>query len=113
MAGMTTTLTKFAQNGDSITYTCPGHTASDPRLVLQKRRVPTGNKVMAESTVTVLYGTQDIAGANIAQRVGFSANAAYPITGVAADVTAALATFRDIVNSDEFAAMVTSQNPLK
>lgn len=113
MAAMTTALTKFAQNGDSITYTFTGHTASDPRLVLQSRRVPQGNKVMAENTVTVIYGTQDSGGANISQRVGFVAKWYYPITGQSADVTAAYATFKDIVNSDEFSSAVLSQNPLK
>lgn len=113
MAALATTLTHFASNGDNITYTYTGHTVSDPRLVLQKRRVPAGNKVMAETTVTVLSGTQDASNANIAQRVTFSATVAYPITGTYADVTAALAIFRDVVACDEFTTLVASQNPLK
>lgn len=113
MAALATTLVHFASQGDNITYTYTGHTVGDPRLVLQKRRVPTGNRVMAETTVTVVSGTQDSTGANIPNRVSFSANIAYPVTGVYADVTAALAIFRDVVASDEFTAMVASQNPIK
>jgi hypothetical protein len=113
MAAMSTALTHFASQGDSITYTFTGHTAADPRLVLQKRRVPSGNRVMAENELTVVYGTQDSAGANIPQRISFSVRTAFPITGVAADMAAALVVLRDIVASDEFTNHYLSQNPIK
>jgi hypothetical protein len=43
-------------------------------------------------------------------RVTFSATVRRPIGGDAADVTAQLAVFRDIIAGDEFGAMVTTQN---
>lgn len=113
MAAMSTALTHFASQGDSITYTYTGHTVSDPRIVLQKRRVPSGNKVVQETEITVLSGTQDSTGANIPQRVTFSAKVVYPSTGVYADVTAALAVFRDLVACDEFTTLCATQNPIK
>lgn len=113
MAAMTTALTEFADNGNSRTYTYTGHSVSDPKLVLQKRRVPSGNQTVAEVEVSVLSGTEDAAGDQLSQRVMFSAKVRYPIAGIAADVTAALAIFRDVVAGDEFANSVTTQEWLK
>lgn len=109
MAAMTTALTEFADNGNSRTYTFGGHTASEPELVLQKRRVPAGNSQVAEDTITVLEATKDSEGAVLPQKVSFSVTIRRPINGLAADVTSALATFRDIVAGDEFGNTVDTQ----
>lgn len=109
MAGMTTVLTEFSSSENSRTYVFSGHTPTEPRLVLQKRRVPSGQQIVAEDSMTVVYGTLDSDGLPIAQKVSFAATVRRPISGESADVTAALATFRDIVASDEFGAMVTGQ----
>lgn len=112
MAAMTTSLTEFATNGDSRTYTYAGHTAVDPRLVLQKRKVATGSASVIEDTISVLSGTDDADGNILQQRVLFTATVRRPVNGAAADVTAALAIFRDIVAGDEFGNTVTTQEPL-
>lgn len=109
MAAMTTALTEFADNGNSRQYTYTGHTALDPRLVLQKRRVPTGNQSVIEDTVTVISGTEDSAGDPLASKVSFEVKVRRPINGTAADVTAALAIIRDIVAGDEFTNTVDTQ----
>jgi hypothetical protein len=113
MAAMSTALTEFADNGDSRTFTYTGHKASDPRLVIQKRKVPTGDQVVAETSLSVVSGTEDAGNIPLAQRVSFQAVVRYPIAGTYADVTAALAVFRDIVASDEFTASVQTQNWVK
>lgn len=113
MAGMTTALTEYADNGNSRTYIYTGHSVSDPRLVLQKRKIPSGSGVVAEDVVTVLSGTEGASGAPHQSRVSFSATIRRPIDGVAADVTAALAVFRDIVASDQFASTIVTQGWLK
>jgi hypothetical protein len=102
MAAMTTALTEFSDNGDSRTYTYSGHSASNPRLVIQQRKVPVGNQVMAEASLRVISGTEDADGLPLTQRVVFSGSCRYPITGDYADVTAALAIFRDAINGDEW-----------
>lgn len=112
MVAMTTTLKRFSSNGNSRTYTSTGHLVTKPKLVLQKRRVPSGNQVVQEDVITILHGTEDSSGAALAQRVSFSVTVRKPITGIAADVTAALAVFRDIVANDEFANVVDTQEPL-
>lgn len=110
MAGMATVLTEFADNGNSRTYTFTGHTVLSPKLVLQKRKVPVGNAIMQEDTITVLLGTTDSDGAVLPQRVSFQAQIRRPITGDADDVTAALAVFRDIIAGDEFGVTVNTSN---
>lgn len=109
MAAMTTALTEFADNGNSRTYTYTGHTASEPRLVLQKRRVPSGATSVIEDTISVLSSTEDAAGNLLVPKVMFSAVCRRPVDGIAADVTAALAIFRDVIAGDEFTNTVSTQ----
>lgn len=113
MAAMNTALTEFADNGNSRTYTYTGHTAVEPRLVIQKRRVPSGAQTIVENTIQVISSTEDSSGALLEPRVLFQATTRSPKDGIAGDVTAALAVFRDIVAGDEFANMVTTQEFLK
>lgn len=113
MAVMTTALTEFSDNGNSRTYTYTGHTASEPRLVLQKRRVPAGNQSVVEDTITVLSSTEDSAGDLLSSNVTFSVTIRRPKNGISADVTAALAIIRDIVAGDEFTNTVNTQEWLK
>jgi hypothetical protein len=110
MAAMTTVLTEFADNGNSRTYTSPAHTSIKPALVIQKRKVPTGNQVVVEDTISTIYATEDAAGVAIPQRVSISITVRRPINGIAADMTAVVTLAREIVASDEFQAMVDTQN---
>jgi hypothetical protein len=109
MAAMTTVLTEFSNNGNSRTSTYTGHTASEPRLVIEKRRVPEGNQTIAEYQAKVVSSTEDSAGEILSSKVSFEATVRYPIAGIADDVTAALAIFRDIIAGDEFGNSVTTQ----
>lgn len=109
MAAMTTVLTEFADNGNSRTYSQAGHTALKPQLVVQRRRVPSGSQVVAESTIDVLSATVDSDGATLPSKVVFTATVRYPISGTQADIDAMLAVFRDIVAGDEFANTVNTQ----
>jgi hypothetical protein len=106
---MTTALTEFADNGNSRTYTYTGHTAVEPKLVLQKRRVPVGSQTIVEDTVTVLAATEDSDGTLLENKVSFEAKVRRPKDGISADVTAALAIFRDIIAGDEFTNTVSTQ----
>lgn len=112
MGAMSTVLTEFSDNGNSRTYTYTGHTVGDPRLVLQKRRVPSGNQVIAEDVITVLSGQVDGNGDPLPERVSFSATVRRPISGDSSVVSAALAVFRDIIAGDEFANTVNTQEHL-
>lgn len=112
MAAMTTALTLFASSGNSVTYTYAGHTVSKPKLVLQKRRVPSGAQVVLEDSIQVLNGTEDASGDILEQKISFTATVRRHKDAIAADITAALATFRDIVAGDEFGNTVNTQERL-
>lgn len=113
MANMTTVLTEFADNGNSRTNTLPGHTALKPKLVIQKRIVAQSENQSPEDTIDVVFGTTDAEGSNLPSKVAFSVKVRRPYQGQATDVTNALAIFREIVASDNFAAVVTTQGWLQ
>lgn len=109
MAAMTTVLTEFADSGNSRTYTTSTHTTAKPRLVIQKRKVPSGKQTVQEVSVQVVHATEDASSVILPSKVVFEANHRSPIDGAAADVTAALAIFRDIIAGDEYANAVSTQ----
>jgi len=109
MAAMTTVLTEFSQSGNSRTSTLTGHTAGEPYLVIEKRRVPDGNQTMAEYSFKIVKATTDANSLVLANKVSFEVVARYPINGDFADATAALAILTDITAGDEFANSVETQ----
>lgn len=109
MAAFATTITEFSDKENNRTFMVSGHTVQAPRLVIQKRKVPTTSSGVAESHLMVVYGTSDAESLPLASKVVFDAGVRYPADGQSSDVTAALAVFRDFVASDEFTAMVNSQ----
>jgi hypothetical protein len=109
MAAMTTVLTEFAQNGNSRTSTLSTHLAGKPRLVIEKRVVPDGNKTMIDYAFKVVYSTVDAAGTILTQKIAMEAVVRYPLACIAGDLAAALDIFRDIVAGDEFANSVSTQ----
>lgn len=109
MAGMTTVLTPFSDNGNARTSTVPTHTAIKPKLVIEKRRVPEGNQIVSEYTAKVVYATVDAAGLVLSNKVSFEATVRYPVAGLAADISAALVVFRDMIASDDFTNSVNTQ----
>jgi hypothetical protein len=109
MAAMTTVLTEFANNGNSRTCTLSTHTAVVPHLVIEKRRVPVGNQSVIEYSCKVIRATLDADGDVLTNKVSFEVLVRYPVLGDSDDVTASLATFRDIIAGDEFANSVTTQ----
>lgn len=115
MASLAATLTEFSDSGNSRTYTASGHTAVKPKLVVQKRTVPTGNQTMSEYSGTVVFGVNDPDGGVAPQKVSMGVTVRYPVLAVdgsdlATQIAAALVLLRDFVASDEFGASVTSQN---
>lgn len=108
MAAQTTALTEFSTIGDKRTYTTSGHTVSKPKIVVCKRKVPVGNQTVSEFSVDVIHATEDADGLVLQQKPSMSAVVRQPINGDAADVTAILAIFRDIVAGDEFGNAVTT-----
>lgn len=115
MASLSATLTEFADNGNSRTYTSASHTASKPKLVVEKRTVPVGNQTIAEFSVAVVQAVNGADGGVAPQKVSMEAKVRYPTldadsSDLATIIAACLVLLRDVVASDEFGASVTSQN---
>lgn len=115
MAALATTLTSFSTTGDSKVYTTSGHTALLPRVLMQKRRVPSKNGTVASMDTTIIRGTKDADGKVLASKVALSVSVRFPIDmgGSQTEVADALVILKDVVNSDEFAANITSQGFIK
>lgn len=109
MAAMSTVLTEFSDLGNSRTYTTPAHTALEPRLLIQKRKVAVNGTSVIEDTCSVISSTEDADGVILDSKVLFEAKVRRPINGLAADVTAALVIFRDMIASDNFTNTVNTQ----
>lgn len=112
MAAMTTALTEYTDNGNTRVYTYTGHTATEPRLVIQMRKDPSAVGAVLEDTVKVVSSTEDANGELLQSRVTMEAKVRRPNNGIAADVTAILAIFRDIIAGDEFTNTVNTQERL-
>lgn len=110
MAVMATSLTEFSSMGNSRTSSLSGHTALKPKLVIQKRKVPTTSNSVAENDIRIVFGTEDAAGSPLVQKIQLSVNTRIPVSGNAVDASAALVILRDIVASDDFGATFLSQN---
>lgn len=109
MAVMSTALTEFSNNGNSRTSTTSGHTASEPKLVIEKRKLPSSASGVAEYSFKVIHATTDADGLVLDQKVAFEGICRYPLLGQATDIAAALAVFRDVIAGDEFGNSVTTQ----
>jgi hypothetical protein len=68
---------------------------------------------IAQTEVNVSFGCVDADGAPMTQKHFIGATSRSPVGGDATNQAAALALFREIVASDEFAAAITTQNYLK
>lgn len=112
MGAMLTVVTERDDQKGRRMYTIDGSTTARPRLLLQKRK-EAGTEGVASDNISVIYGTEDANGVMLESKVVFEASVRRPNNGLVADVTAAKAVFLDIVNSDEFAQTITSQDYLK
>lgn len=112
MAAQSTALTEFSDKENSRTYTTSGHTMSKPRLVIQKRKVPSGNQTVSEVSIDIIHGTVDSDSNPLVNKYTFSVVSRGPIDGTTADRDAALVILRDIVAGDEFGNAVSTQEYL-
>lgn len=113
MAAMSAVLKEYATNGDSRTYTAVGHTYTLPKIVVQKRKLPSGSQPVAEASCAVVFGTTDPASLPLQPKFNFTVTARMPVDGNSTHRDAALVLFRDMVASDEFTAVITSLGFLK
>lgn len=109
MASYTTTLTEHNSGDNMKVWSIDGHSALDPKLLIQKRRNPANPSANLETTVSVVQQTEDADGIVLPSRVVAEVRFKYPKLGQSADVTAVLALLREYVACDEFTTAVTDQ----
>lgn len=110
---MSTVLTPFSNQEHSKTSTTPTHTALLPFVVIEKRKVAEGNRTMVEQSNKVVKATQNAASETLANKVSVEIIARYPLEGDSADLTAVLTLVKEIVNSDNFANSISTQEWLQ
>jgi hypothetical protein len=113
MPNIVTVLTEFSDKENSRTYTSAGHTVVKPRIVVQKRKVAPSVDGVATDTLSVVFGSVDSVGLPLNAKIAFEVNIRRSPQALTADISAAKALFREIVASDEFNAVVDSQNYVK
>jgi hypothetical protein len=109
MAAFTTSITERSDEKNRRVWTIDGSTVSKPRLLIQKRKEAEFEGKSFDS-LDVVYGTEDVSGTPLADKIVFTSSVRRPNNALAADIAAALAVYRDFINSDEFTQMVTSQD---
>lgn len=109
MAAMSATLYEFSTNGDSRTFYVTGHTVAKPKLVIQKRKVPTGNQTTASMSTSVIYGASNAAGEVLPSKIALEAACRWPVDMTSTDRDAAIALYRDFVASDAFVSAISAQ----
>lgn len=103
MASFTTAIEEFSTQGNSVTYAITAtHTANAPRLVINRRRVATGNKQSYEMDLDIVHGLLTSEGVPVPAKLTLGAHARIPVVATATEIDAIIADFRDFVNSDEF-----------
>lgn len=110
MASFTTTIEEFSTNGNSTTFAISGtHTASAPRLVIQRRRVANGAKQYYEMDMDIVHGLLDADGKPVEARMAAKCTMKIPTVATSAQIDSLVADYRDFVNSDEFVESVKKQ----
>jgi len=112
MAAMTTVLTDYSSNGNSQTWSLPGHSNKQLQLVTQQRKPAGDNGSVHQDTFRVKIATVDASGNVLPALFACDINLRQPLDGAQVDKDLMLAFIRDLVASDEFAAAWNASTPI-
>lgn len=112
MAAMSTALTQRSDAADTREWQLPTHTLAVPFLVRQRRTTAKTLTGRATDGLSFLRGGADTAGVALASPLTATINLIRQANVSSTDSAAALAIFREVVASDNFAAMWNSQTYL-
>lgn len=104
------TLIEYNDGNNVRTYSLSGHLPNKPRLVIQKRVVPSSLNGVDSMSIKTVYGTEDAEGLILLSKFTAETIIRLPRDGLAADQALLLAAHGDIVASAEYAASVASFN---
>lgn len=114
MATFQTALTTFSDTENKRTYIAAStHTTIKPRLLIQSRKLATGNEKFNTMTYRFVYGTVNSGSLIIPDRYSVELVHRFPIDGATADRDALLAHVKDIVSCDEYAASYATFTNIK
>lgn len=109
MTAMVTTLTEFADTGDTRTFTAPKHSVLQSFTVVQKRKVASTPQEAATDSIRVVRGAFDASHNALAVKTSFEVVVRRSPIVNATDLSEVLALFREIIASDEFNTVVNGQ----
>lgn len=114
MAVMTTVLTETVSNqGNTVTYMTPTHTAEQAKLVIQKSTAPTGNGVMLLDRVIISYASYDTSGALLGTKDVMEISYRRNVSSDPAIETAIQTLAEEILASDNFDDVRSRQERLQ
>lgn len=105
-----------SNNGNTVQFVRPGHTAAAPRLAIFKRTIPTyqnGRWSRPSYDVKIVSGVLDTDGNPVAQRINVGTDGVtWPMAGaaVSAAVAEAISDFTTVISQADFALAVQSQS---
>lgn len=109
MTAMVTTLSEFADSGDTRTFTAPGHSVLQSYTVVQKRKVANTSQEAATDSLRVVRGAFDASGNALAVKTSFEVVIRRSPIVDATDLSEVKALFREIIASSEFDSVVDGQ----
>lgn len=104
-----TVLTQRNDSTDKREWTLPGHTLAKPAILKQSRVTPSTTTGRASDDIRLITGTVDSAGVANSVPLMFVVTVTRQASMVATEAATPIAQLRDIVNSDNFAAVVAGQ----
>jgi len=110
----TLVLTEFSDSENSRTWTLADHNVSEPRLVIQKRKVPNSNQTnaMSETSIKLVCGLLDADSLPIPQKASIEAIIRYPVGTDSSELSTLVDRFQLVVASTNFDTVVTTQGYL-
>jgi hypothetical protein len=113
MPAIATTLVERNDGPDFREWQTSAHTLAKPALLKQMRKSPTEAGGRASDMIRMIFGANDATGVLAKMPLMFEVNVTRQANMAATEATTPLSVFRDVVNSDAFAAMVTGQSYIK
>lgn len=94
-----------ARDRDSVNYQATGHTPAVPKIVIFDRKVPSTSAPKEQYRVRVIHGAVKSDGTPLVPGIMVDLTISSHMLASNADVEAALAQLKEIVNADGFAEM--------
>jgi hypothetical protein len=111
MAAFTTALKTFSDEGNKRTFTLSAtHTASEPRVLIQTRRVAEGVQTTMKNGLKLVFGLVDGSSVPRPEKLSGDLTVSVPVGTADATIDTFHARLSEYIASDEFKAALKTQN---